>query len=64
MPSRPTKSDFDPPSPCLHHCGFRDGCCRNCFRTTEEVLQWKTLGPLEKQKIMELAAKRRLAVGK
>jgi predicted Fe-S protein YdhL (DUF1289 family) len=52
----------EPPSPCLHHCGFRDGCCKNCFRTQEEVRAWRTLSPQEKEAVMAKVEQRKLAL--
>lgn len=63
MRLRPQDSIPEPSSPCLHHCGFKDGCCKNCFRTTDEVNRWKGLDASEKARILALAAQRRLAAG-
>lgn len=52
----------EPPSPCHHQCGFRNGCCKNCYRTPEEVTLWRTADAREKQRILQQAAERRLAL--
>ena len=46
----------------MHDCGFRDDCCKNCFRTKDEVSQWKSLGALEKKQVLERAHAHRLTV--
>lgn len=49
MPKRPSDP---PPSPCQRACGFKDGHCRNCFRTPEEVQAWRSMTPAEKRAVL------------
>lgn len=40
-------------SPCVRLCQLEDGLCKGCFRTLEEIKQWRIIGPEERDHIMD-----------
>lgn len=53
----------EPSSPCKHACGFRNGCCKNCYRTQEEARAWRTMSPAEKEEVMARVLERKHRLG-
>jgi len=37
-------------SPCIKHCNLNtNGVCNGCFRTTQEISNWRTMSEKEKE---------------
>ncbi len=54
------------PSPCIDKCELtREGYCKGCFRTLEEIANWADMSEEERRSIMkELPARKALIIGK
>lgn len=52
-------------SPCVSRCGIdpRDGLCRGCARTLDEITRWRTLDDVARAAVMAGLADRRRARG-
>ncbi|MBV7316538.1 DUF1289 domain-containing protein [Shewanella sp. NIFS-20-20] len=49
-------------SPCISLCGLNsDGFCRGCFRTMEEISQWRHLADADKRHILKQLPTRQVA---
>jgi len=46
-------------SPCTRHCNVRDGHCTGCFRTIEEITQWRNMDEKEKEEVCSKICSRR-----
>ena len=50
----------EPASPCISVCALDENdVCMGCYRTAEEVTEWFTATPEQKQRILQRAAQRR-----
>ena len=38
-------------SPCTKHCRVREGHCTGCFRTVEEISNWRHMSEKEKREV-------------
>ena len=39
-------------SPCIDKCGLKNGVCRGCKRTKEEITKWSRMNDEDKQKVL------------
>jgi predicted Fe-S protein YdhL (DUF1289 family) len=53
-------SEAEVQSPCIGVCSMDDstGFCLGCYRTMDEIQQWRDLGNIQKQAIVALASER------
>lgn len=55
--AEPNPTDLHPPSPCIKVCQLDpDQVCLGCKRTLQEIADWPTLSPQQKQKILNRLA--------
>ncbi len=47
-------------SPCVKVCKMEGSLCKGCFRTIEEITNWKTLSDQTKIKVCNIANTRRV----
>lgn len=40
-------------SPCIKICKLQDNICIGCFRTIEEISNWKFMSEIEQQKVLD-----------
>lgn len=58
-------SEGHPASPCTAVCVLdpASGFCRGCYRTTDEIAGWASLGAAEKRQILDRLPARRTRAG-
>ena len=49
-------------SPCTGHCRVKEGHCTGCFRTVEEISNWRSMGEQEKREVCFKICNRRSSV--
>ncbi|NMG30275.1 DUF1289 domain-containing protein [Aromatoleum evansii] len=52
-------------SPCINLCRMSatTGLCEGCFRSLDEIARWSRSDDSDKQRILELIARRRVTLG-
>lgn len=45
-------------SPCIKTCIIDNGLCKGCFRTLEEISQWRKISNKDKEKIIQNCERR------
>ena len=46
-------------SPCKNICIREDGVCIGCYRSTEEIVRWRTLSDEGKKRVLRNAKRRK-----
>jgi len=49
-------------SPCIKKCKLQDGECLGCFRTVEEIRNWRNMNEQEKREVCSKVRGRRSSV--
>lgn len=45
-------------SPCIKVCVIEDNLCKGCFRTLDEIAQWRNLSDTEKEQVIKNSKRR------